>query len=175
MSEEEIRGRTLIVDGRFSDWRAHWDRIGEKGYIAPYQDDDYGMYLMLQEEAAVRQTFKTAPLTGAQLTNAWYRLNFQYENYGDGPGSKVIIRPATGDEDTIDLSGIIPEQPQADWNPYLRHWFIVVEADEEVTVELHGTSKGDANGLRITDLDVQLHLAPLRTRRVQVDDRVYVG
>jgi len=174
MSEEEIRGRNLIVDGRFSDWRAHWERIGSQGYVAEFEDDEYDYYLMMNGEAAVRQTINTAPLTTAQLMNAWYGLSFQYENFGDGPNAKVIIRPATGEEDEIDLSGKIPE-PQADWNPYLGYEFAVVEADEHVTVELHGSSSGGASGLRITDLDVQLHLAPLRTRCVQVDDRVYVG
>ncbi|MBV6825220.1 hypothetical protein [Pseudomonas sp. PD9R] len=174
MSNDEIRGRNLIIDGRFSsDWKDHWTHFNGKGIARPFVDPVYGFYLMMNGEAAVTQTFDTAVFTTAQLTNAWYRLKFQYENLGDGSNSKVIVRPSTGVEDAIDLSGKIPGRPQAEWNPFEPYEFKVVEADEDITVELHGSSLDGSNGLRITDLDVQLHLAPLVLDWVKVDDRTY--
>ncbi|EJM37183.1 hypothetical protein PMI26_04984 [Pseudomonas sp. GM33] len=176
MNLDEIQGRNLIKDGRFSsNWKTHWTHFNGKGIARVNADPDYGFYLIMNGEAAVTQTFYTAPLTTAQLTNVEYRLSFQYENYNDGLNSKVIIKTTTGLQDEIDLSGKIPDQPQADWNPLDPYKFGVVEADMDVEVQLHGSSLLGSSGLRITDIDVQLHLAPLRTRCVQVDDRVYVG
>jgi hypothetical protein len=174
MSNDDIRGRNLITDGRFSsDWTVHWPRLNSKGYARPFADPVYGFYLMMNGEAAVTQTFDTAVLTTAQLTKAWYRLSFQYENYGDGSNSKMIVRPATGVEIDIDLSGKIPDRPLAEWNHFEPFPLQVVEADNDITVELHGSSSTGSSGLRMTDVDVQLHLAPLELAWVKVDDRTY--
>lgn len=174
MNEDEIRGRNLILDGRFSsDWRENWTHFNGKGAAKTFADPAYGYYLMMNGEAAVKQTFETAPLTTAQLTKAWYRLSFQYENYGDGGNSKVIVRTGTGVEDPIDLSGKIPEQPQAEWNPFEPYPLTVVAADKHMDIEPHGSSLGGSSGLRITDIDVQLHLAPLELACLEVDERIY--
>jgi hypothetical protein len=174
MSNNEIRGRNLIVDGRFSsEWREHWTHFNGKGAVRTFTDPDYDNYLIMNGEAAVTQTFDTAPLTTAQLAKAWYRLSFQYENYGDGSNSKVIVRSGTGVEDPIDLSGKIPDRPLAEWNPFEPYQLTVVAADKDMTVELHGSSLSGSSGLRMTDLDVQLHLAPLELAWAKVDDRTY--
>ncbi|MGF6087702.1 hypothetical protein [Pseudomonas sp. 18173] len=174
MSNDEIRGRNLIADGRFSsDWKEHWTHFNGKGIARTFADPEYGFYLMINGEAAVTQTFDTAPLTTAQLANAWYRLSFQYENYGEGANSKVVVRSGTGVADSIDLSGKIPDQPLAEWNPFEPYGLTVVAADNDMTFELHGSSLGGSNGLRMTDLDVQLHLAPLELAWAKVDDRTY--
>ncbi|WP_460157669.1 hypothetical protein [Pseudomonas sp. S2_H10] len=174
MNEDEIRGRNLIVDGRFpSSWKEHWSHFNGKGLARTFSDPVYGFYLMMNGEAAVKQTFDTAPLTAAQLTKASYRLRFLYENYGDGANSKVIVRTSTGVEDPIDLSGKIPEHPQAEWNPFEPYQFTVVAADQDVDIELHGSALGGSSGLRITDIDVQLHLAPLELKSVTLDERSY--
>lgn len=174
MNEDEIRGRNLVVDGRFSSgWKEHWSHFNGKGIARTFSDPVYGFYLMMNGAAAVRQTFDTAPLTTAQLTKASYRLSFQYENYGDGANSKVIVRTSTGVDDEIDLSGKIPEQPQADWNPLEPYQFTVVEDDKHIVIEPHGSALGGSNGLRLTDFDVQLHLAPLVLKSVMLDERSY--
>ncbi|UWF52168.1 hypothetical protein NYP20_14865 [Pseudomonas sp. N3-W] len=174
MSEDEIQGRNLITDNRFSpNWKEHWTLFNGKGIARPFTDPTYDYYLMMNGEAAVTQTFDTAPLTTAQLTNAWYRLSFQYENYGDGANAKVVVRPSTGKDDLIDLSGRIPDKPQADWNFYAPYPLTLVADDKDITVELHGSDLGGSSGLRITDLNVQLHLAPLTLSKLQVDDRTY--
>jgi hypothetical protein len=174
MSDDEIRGRNLIVDGRFSsDWKDHWRHFNDKGIARTFTDPDYDNYLMMNGEAAVTQTFDTAPLTTPQLAKAWYRLSFQYENYGDGSNSKVIVRSGTGVEDPIDLSGKFPDRPQAEWNPFAPYPLTVVAADNDMAVELHGSSLGGSSGLRMTNLDVQLHLAPLQLAWAKVDDRTY--
>lgn len=174
MNEDEIRGRNLIVDGRFSsDWTEHWTRVNEKGMARTFADPVYGFYLMMNEESAVKQTFDTAPLTAAQLTKACYKLSFQYENLGEGANSKVIVRPSSGVEDPIDLSGKFPEQPQADWNPFVPYQLTVEAADQHIDIEPHGSALEGSNGLRLTDFDVQLHLAPLVLKSVTLDERSY--
>ncbi|TVT79431.1 hypothetical protein [Pseudomonas sp. H3(2019)] len=174
MSEDEIRGRNLITDGRFSsNWKEYWTHFNGNGIARTFADPAYGYYLMMNGEAAVTQTFDTAPLTTAQLTKAWYRLSFQYENYGDGANSKVLLRSGTGKEDPIDLSGKLPDKPLADWNFYEPYTLTVVQDDKDITVELHGSDLGGSSGLRMTDLDIQLHLAPLTLRKIQVDERTY--
>ena len=174
MSEDEIRGRNLIVRGDFSDgWDDVWKRVGEQGYVARFEETGIGYYVMMNQSSVIKQTFETACLSSAQLTKAQYRLSFKYENSGDGTNSKVIIRNPRGGEVPIDLSGKIPEQPQADWNPFEPYELTVVAADQHIDIEPHGSALGGSNGLRLTDFDVQLHLAPLVLKSVMLDERSY--
>ncbi|RON02005.1 hypothetical protein BK659_26210 [Pseudomonas brassicacearum] len=174
MSTDEIKGRNLITAGRFpSDWTEYWPRLLTGGNARTFADDYYGYYLIMNGNAAVIQTVNTAPLTTAQMINAQYRLSFQYQNFGGGSNSKVVVRPSTGREDPIDLSGKLPVHPEADWNPFTPYDLTVVAEDENLAFELHGSDMADANGLRITDFDVQLHLTPLTLSKLEVDDRVY--
>lgn len=175
MNEDEIPGRDLITDGRFPpDWKEHWTHFNGKGIARPYTDPDYGYYLLMNGEAAVSQTFKAAPFTPAQLEKARYRLSFQYENHGDGSNAKVVIKTSNGSEDTINLSGKIFDKPMADWNRYEPYTFTTVTStDKDITIELHGSNLTGVSGLRITDLNIQLHLDSLKLSKIQVDNRVY--
>ena len=176
MSNDEIRGRNFILHGRFpSDWKTPWKQIGP-GNARTFADPDYGNYLMMNLKAIVAQTFDTAVFTDAQMEGATYRIAFQYENYGDGGNSKVLVKTGTGKQIPIDLSGQPPSKPLADWNPFESFAINdVVAADKTIDVELHGSDSSGSAGLRITDVDVQLHLVPLRLERIQLDGKVYEG
>ncbi len=174
MSEDEIRGRNLIVRGDFSDgWDDVWERVGEQGHVGRYEETGIGYYVMMNQSSVIKQTFDTARLSSAQLTQAQYRLSFKYENSGDGTNSKVIIRTASGVVDPIDLSGKPPEQPQAAWNNFEPYPFDVVEDDRSIDIEPHGSALGGGAGLRLKGFDVQLHLPPLVLKSVTLDERSY--
>lgn len=174
MSTDEIKGRNLITAGRFpSDWMEYWTRVHTDGNVRTFADEEYGNYLIMNGNSAVIQTVNTAPLTTAQMINAQYRLSFLYENLGGGSNSKVVVKPSEGNVDSIDLSGKLPVHPEADWNPFTPYNLTVVAEDKNLAFELHGSDSGGSDGLRITDLDVQLHLTPLTLSKLEVDDRVY--
>jgi hypothetical protein len=174
MNEDEIRGRNLIEDGRFpSTWKKHWNHFNGKGNPVTNNDPTYGQYLLLNEQAAVAQVVNTVLFSPAQMPNATYKLSFQYENYGNDANAKVAVITSNGVEDSIDLSGKAPAHPQADWSAFTPYAFAVVATDENLRFELHGSEGRESRGLRITDLNVQLHLAPLTLNRLQVDDRTY--
>ena len=176
MSDDEIRGRNFILHGRFpAGWNTPWKHNGT-GYARTYSDEVYGNYLMMNGSAIVTQAFNTAVFTDAQMEGATYRIAFQYENYGEGGNSKVIVKTEAGKQIPIDLSGKPPSKPLADWNPFESFAINdVVAADKTIDVELHGSDSGGSAGLRITDVDVQLHLVPLRLERIQLDGKVYEG
>ncbi|KAL0630322.1 hypothetical protein Q9L58_010830 [Maublancomyces gigas] len=177
MNEDEIPGRNLITDGRFSDrWRDHWKRLNSDGDVSTFTDPDYGQYLALAMKALVGQTFNTADLTEQQLTGATYKINFVYENYGSGAGSTVYLKTSGGAVEPINLSGLkASEETLADWNTYYDHSFAkVVANDSNISVELLGPAEtSDTKQLRITDINVQLHFVPLKLARLQVDERLY--
>lgn len=174
MSNDEIRGCNFVQHGRFpGGWETHWTHDGQ-GNVRNFTDPEYGNYLMMNERAIVHQTFYTAVFTERQMEGATYKIAFQYENLGEGGNSKVIVRTAGGKDLPIDLSVKNPDQPLADWNHYSPNAFeIVVAADENITLELHGSDLSGSSGLRMTDVDVQLHLIPLQLKHIQLDDRVY--
>lgn len=176
MSDDEIRGRNFILHGRFSSgWNTPWKHNGT-GAARTFADPDYGNYLMMNGRAIVAQVFDTAVFTDAQMEGATYRIAFQYENLGEGGNSKTLIKTGTGKQIPIDLSGKPPSKPLADWNPFESFAINdVVAADKTIDVELHGSDLGGSQGLRITDVDVQLHLVPLQLERIQLDDKVYEG
>ena len=173
MSDEEIRGRNFVLEGQFSpDWDKYWTHNGTG--FAVTNEDDQGPYLLMNQKAMVSQLFDTVVFTERQMAGATYRIAFRYENYGEGPGAGVVIRTSSGKAQPIDLSGRIPEKPLADWNPFPSYAIDdVVAADTDITLELQGPDIGGSSGLRITDIDVQLHLVPLQLTRIQLDDRVY--
>lgn len=174
MSDEEIRGRNFVLAGLFpSNWKTHWTHNGE-GAAVINTDPEYGHYLMMNGKAIVTQAFDTAVFTERQMEGATYRIAFQYENYGDKAGAKVVIKTGTGKEHSIDLSGKTPDRPLADWNPFPSYAMEdVVAADKNITLDLQGPVEKGSSGLRITDIDVQLHLVPLQLKHIQLDDRVY--
>ncbi|MEB0224536.1 hypothetical protein [Pseudomonas sp. 10S4] len=177
MNEDEIRGRNLITDGRFSDnWSKNWPRLNNDGFVATYGDPGYGQYLALVIKATVGQTFETVNLTARQFEGATYKINFVYENYLSGAGSKVILKTSSGTVDEIDLSGRkVSEDTLADWNEFYDYPIAKAVADDRtISVELLGPSEqSESRALRITDIDVQLHLVPLKLASLQVDDRSY--
>lgn len=177
MSDDEIRGRNFILHGRFpSGWDIPWKKKSVEGNARTYEDTEFGYYLMMNEKAIVTQVFDTAAFTDAQMEGATYRIAFQYENLGEGGNSKVNIKTGTGKQIPIDLSGVLPSKPLAEWNPYDSFAINdVVAADKTIDVELHGSDLGGSSGLRITDVDVQLHLVPLQLERIKLDDKVYEG
>jgi hypothetical protein len=177
MNEDEIRGRNLITDGRFSEsWKDYWPRLNNDGFVATYVDPDYGQYLALVMKATVGQTFETVILTARQFEGATYKINFVYENYLAGVGSKVILKTSSGTVDDIDLSGRkVSEETLAAWNEFYDYPIAKAVADDRaISVELLGPSEvSETKVLRITDIDVQLHLVPLKLANLQVDDRSY--
>lgn len=48
-------------------------------------------------------------------------------------------------------------------------------ADKTIDVEMHGSDLGSSSGLRMTDVDVQLHLEPLKLARIKLDGKLYEG
>lgn len=173
MNEDEIPGLNFIKAGRFpSAWKDSWTHAG--GFARTLADPDYGYYLLMNDKAVVTQIFQTADFTAAQLEKAWYGLSFQYENYGDGSNSKVIIITGDGLEQPIDLSGKIPDKPMADWNYFPPYPLTNIIADYEIiTIELHGSDLKESSGLRMTDVNIQLHIEPLKLSRLQVDEVPY--
>ncbi|MEZ1315455.1 hypothetical protein QIW53_05505 [Pseudomonas fluorescens] len=174
MSEDEVKGRNLILRGRFpSDWKTSWTHDGV-GSVAIATDPGYGYYLMMNRLAKVTQVIDAPVFTAAQMTGVTYRIAFVYENWGDGANSKVVLTTGSGKVTPIDLSGKIPEQPDAEWNPY--PYFTIKDmsaADRDLTVDLHGSDKSGSSALRITDIDVDVRLVPLVLEKIQLDDRVY--
>lgn len=174
MSEDEIQGRNLVIDGRFSEtWKSNWEHDGV-GNAVPFRDDVYGNYLTMNQKAGVSQSFDTAIFTEEQLKGASYRISFQYENYGEGDNAGVEIKTASGKNDFIDLSGKKTRQPLADWNLYPSYEIKeVVAADENIALKLQGSDLGGSSGLRMTDIRVDLHLVPLKLKSIQLDGRHY--
>ena len=174
MTDEEIKGRNLVQRGRFpSDWKTFWTHDGV-GNAVVSTDPLYDYYLMMNRLAKVTQVIETPVFTPAQMTGVVFRIAFVYENYHDGGNSKVVLTTTSGKVTPIDLSGKIPEQPQADWNPFP---YLTIEgmtsADRDLTVDLHGSDLAGSSGLRITDIDVDVRLVPLVLEKIQLDDRVY--
>ncbi|MBV7544984.1 hypothetical protein KW849_01505 [Pseudomonas sp. PDM26] len=176
MSDDEIRGRNFILHGRFSSgWNTPWKHDGQ-GAARTFEDPDYGNYLMMNGKAIVAQAFDTAVFTDAQMEGATYRIAFQYENFGEGENSKVLVITGIGKQIPIDLSGKPPSKPLADWNPFESFAIDgVVAADKTIAVEMHGSASSGSSGLRMTDVDVQLHLVPLQLARINLDGKLYEG
>ncbi|MDQ3200921.1 MAG: hypothetical protein M3Q94_01935 [Pseudomonadota bacterium] len=173
MSDEEIEGRNFVLEGNFSpDWKTHWTH-NEKGTVAINQDA-LGSYLLMNQKAMVTQLFDTTVFTERQMEGATYKIAFRYENLGGGADAGVLIRTSTGKEHWINLSGITPEMPLANWNDYPSYSIDSVVADDKnITLELQAPDVTGSSGLCITDIEVQLHLVPLQLKSIQIDDRVY--
>ncbi|EJM83847.1 MULTISPECIES: hypothetical protein [unclassified Pseudomonas] len=175
MSEEKIRGRNLVKSGRFpSGWDTNWQRVGNGGGEGWYESILYGNFLMLNGKRVYSQSVSTASFTESQFSQVEYLLGFQYENKGDGPGSKVILMFSNGTEDPIDLSGkkknLLDDES---WNPYLRHTLTVLQSDQSVDLQIHGADITGARGLRTTDFDIQIELPPLELKSLTVDNVEY--
>ncbi len=183
MNEYEIEGRNLVLFGTFSTgWDDEWEHFNSLGTTQPLNDGAL-TFLRLNGFAAIRQTFDTADFTAEQLKSALYRLSFKYDNNGDGLNSRLVIIPSTGKEQPIDLSGkksvadstglVLEEEPLADWKPYLNEPVEVLLADKNITLQVHGSDKVGVAGLFVTSINAQLHLAPLKLIRIQIDERTY--
>ncbi|WP_223529095.1 hypothetical protein [Pseudomonas sp. GL-R-19] len=174
MNDDDIKGRNLILRGKFpSDWRSSWthDNVGN----AVIQNDDIvGNYLAMNNLAKVEQKIDTVTFSESQMTGVAYRIAFMYENYQDGENSKVVVITSKGKEFPIDLSGKTASQPLADWNRYDLNELDVFEAeDTDFTVQLHGSSKTGGAALRMVNVEVDVKLIPLALKTIQLDDRVY--
>ncbi|MBF6041010.1 hypothetical protein H8F22_19200 [Pseudomonas sp. P154a] len=175
MSAEKIRGRNLVKSGRFpSGWDTNWQRVGNGGGEGWYESILYGNFLMLNGKRVYSQSVSTASFTESQFAQVKYLLGFQYENKGDGPGSKVIMKFSSGAEDSIDLSGKKKELvDDENWNPYLSHTLTVLQSDQSVELQIHGADITGARGLRTTDFDIQIELPPLALESISVDKVEY--
>lgn len=171
MSAEKIRGRNLVQSGRFpSGWDTNWQRVGSGGGEGWYESILYGNFLMLNGKRVYSQSVPTESFTDSQFAQVEYLLGFQYENKGDGPGSKVILRFSNGTEDSIDLSGKKKDLVEDEsWNPYLRHTLTVLQTDQSFALQIHGADITGARGLRTTDFDIQIELPPFELKRLTVD------
>jgi len=174
MSNEEIQGRNLISHGRFSaGWDTHWKHNGQ-GAARTFTDPAYGNYLMMNRLAEVVQVVALPVFTQEQMQGVKHRIGLAYENHGDGPDSKIVVTTSSGKEFTIDLSGKPPGGTLADWNLYpLKELDVVEQTDLDVSVKLCGPNLGGSSGLRISDVVVDVRLAPLVLTNIQLDDRVY--
>ncbi len=172
MSDELIQGRNLIRHGRFpAEWKDAWTPNGV-GNARPNTDAVYGAYLMMNALAEVTQVIPLPTFTEAQMEGVILRTRFMYENYNEGPGAGVLFKTSAGVEFSIDLSG--KKNPFAEWNEYV--WANlpgVTAADTNLEMTLKAPDIGGSGGLRITDVEVDLLLVPLRLETIQLDGRIY--
>ncbi|MHC8291009.1 hypothetical protein ACYZUD_30220 [Pseudomonas sp. XS1P51] len=172
MKTEKKRGRNLVLSGRFPDkWGSHWTRIGEQGNWGRYEDLDYGFYLRLNGQAAYSQSVDTVSFTQPQLEQVEYKVSFRYENAGNFPEAKVILKAST--EHEILLSTKKRSDSLASWRDYLDDVFTVVLADSDIGLQIHGATGGGSSGLLTTDFDIQIHLPPLKLKSLKLDQREY--
>ncbi|PTR29405.1 hypothetical protein [Pseudomonas sp. GV085] len=174
MSDDEIKGRNLILRGNFpADWKNSWTHDGV-GNAVIQKDESVGNYVAMNSRAKVEQKMATPTFSESQMTGVAYRIAFMYENYLDGENSKVVVITSKGKESIIDLSGRIANQPLADWNYYDLNKLDDFEAgDTDFTVQLHGSSKAGTAALRMVNVEVDVKLVPLALKTIQLDDRVY--
>jgi hypothetical protein len=174
MSEDSIRGRNLVESGRFPDgWEEHWKRRGTQGGKVWQTDPMFGHFLLLNGRAVYVQSIATPSFSEAQFDKVEYRVGCQYENWGEGGAAKIVLKPANGEEDTIDLSGIKGAETLAEWRPYLEHPTKVLQTDETIDIEIHGSDKTGSAGLRTTDFDIQVHLPALELTKLKLDNTLY--
>lgn len=176
MYADKIRGRNLVKSGRFPPrWsNEDWKRIVQEGGEGWHESAYYDYFLILNGRRAYSQSINIPCFTVPQFAQVKYLLGFQYENLGEGPEAKVVLKPSNGAEDPIDLSGkkkgIFDDE---EWRPYEKHTVKLLQADTSIDLQIHGPTSGGSSGLRTTDFDLQIDLPELKLKGLTLDKREY--
>lgn len=172
MNEEEIPGVNLVKSSHFSpDWELNWTHNGV-GHAAAFEDDDNGFYYIhLNGSAELDQNVMVPRFTVAQWAEVKFRLGCLYENVAAGKESSIVVTTSAGLETIIDLSGL---SSNANWNEYpKRHLDKMAQDDTSLDITLRGPSIGGSGGLRITAINCDVLIPPLRVKQLKLDNKEY--
>lgn len=177
--------RNLLFNGDFSEGTDGWKKNGISiGVSGDWYAGDRILLLHLSHESYVSQEFEVPRKTSS---DARYRLSFLCETIHEQSGwlflfkgseelLKVELKPGTGRNLEQDPARLAVGQP-LDFVPIEYEQTLDSSFDAGDTLRVEIKSPPNANNdyyskVRITRLDLQLHLDPLKLRTMKLDDQV---
>ncbi|WP_095048233.1 Ig-like domain-containing protein [Pseudomonas sp. Irchel s3h9] len=177
--------RNLLFNGDFSEGTDGWKKSGPSiGVAGDWYAGDRILLLHLSHESYVSQEFEVPRKTAS---DAQYRLSFLCETIHEQSGwlylfkgseeiLKVELKPATGRNLEEDLARLAVGQP-LDFVPieYEQTLNSSFDAGDTLRIEIKSPPNDDddySSKVRITRINLLLHLAPLKLRTMKLDDQV---
>ncbi|MEZ1322724.1 hypothetical protein QIW46_15385 [Pseudomonas fluorescens] len=177
--------RNLLFNGDFSEGTQGWKKSGLSiGVSEDWFAEERIILLHLSHNSAVSQELEVPRKTAS---DAQYRLSFLCETIHQQSGwlylfkgseeiLKVELKPAVGRNHEEDVARLAAGQPlEFVPNEYEQALNSPLDAGDKLRIEINSPQNNDGDyhsKVRITRINLQLHLAPLKLQTMKLDDQV---